>query len=232
MRWLKRALLVGALVALGWLGHSVWDHDALMGWIGRASPIPFFALMSLLPAVGVPITPFFVVAGATFGARLGVIGSWVAISVNFALCYFLARTMRPSVETLFRRFGHPLPPVRTGGRSALRFSLALKLAPGVPQVVKSWGLGLAKVPFAICFPVTLLVTGVYAALLILLGESLFRHERTRALVVAAIVAGVAVGLWALLRWRRKPSPASPASGGSARSHLQTPAARPLRPTRG
>src|SRR5262249_50212432 len=137
-------------------------------------------------AIGVPITPFFVVAGATFGARLGMIGSWVAISVNLALCYWTARTMRPLVESLFHRFGYPLPPIRAGNRNAVRFSLALKLAPGVPQFVKNWGLGLAQIPFSICFPISMMVSGAYAALLILLGESLFRHDRKRMLIVAAI----------------------------------------------
>src|SRR5262249_21314743 len=110
-RWLKLALGTAALMGLVWLVRSVWDHDAFMAWIGRVRPIPFFSLMSLLPAVGVPITPFFVVAGATYGARLGLLGSLIAIGANLALCYWVARTMRPAVAALFRRVGYSLPPM-------------------------------------------------------------------------------------------------------------------------
>jgi uncharacterized membrane protein YdjX (TVP38/TMEM64 family) len=155
-----------------------------------------------LPVVGVPITPFFVVAGATFGARYGLIGSCIAIGVNLAICYWTARLMRPTLESLFRRFNYPLPPVRPTGRRAVRFTLALKLAPAVPQFVKNWGLGLARVPFAICFPISILVTGAYAASLIFLGESLLRHDLPRVLIAGGVVVALGVGLW-LLGKRRK-----------------------------
>ena len=58
----------------------------------------------------------------------------------------------------------------------LRFTLAVKAAPGVPSFVKNYVLGMVGIPFALYFGLSLLVTGAYAALCIVLGESLLTND--------------------------------------------------------
>ena len=198
--WVKRGLSVLAVVGLVLLLWSVWDREALMAWVARARPLPFFALMALLPVIGVPITPFFIVAGATFGARLGLIGSGLAVATNLILCYGIARKLRPRLKSLLRRFGYNLPDIGARKKGAVRFTLAVKLAPGLPQFVKNYGLGVAGVPFTPYFVLSMLITGVYGASFVVLGESLLTHDRGRAAIAAGFVAVLAVGLW---WWRRR-----------------------------
>jgi uncharacterized membrane protein YdjX (TVP38/TMEM64 family) len=194
---MKRALLAIALLSLAVLLWSIWDREALLQWIQSARALPFFAVMAILPAVGVPITPFFVLAGATFGTRVGLAGSLLALGANLALCYFIARSgLRPRLVALLGRFDYELPNFAAGGKSALRFALVVKATPGVPAFVKNYALGAAGVPFGVYLATSMSVTGLYAALLIVLGESLFDHDLRKTLLVGgALLLFAAAFLW-------------------------------------
>lgn len=190
-------LAAGILLYLLW---SAWDHEAVMSWMRRANPIWFFVAMALLPALGVPFTPLFILAGATFGVGTGLILSLLAIAANVTLCYWIARSgLRPWLEKILRRFGYELPDFKSKGRSALRFTVIVKLAPGLPMFVKNYALGSAGVPFWLYFGASILITGAYAAAFVVLGESVLEHDMRSLAVTAVAVAVVAGAIW----WWRK-----------------------------
>ncbi len=199
---MKRALGVAALIVLALLLWSVWDHEALITWMREARPLPFFAAMAVLPALGVPFTPFFILAGATFGGRVGLVGSLLALGANLTLCYWIAQSsLRPRLVRLLRRFDYELPSFERDGKHAVRFALMVKVAPGIPGFVKHYGLGAAGVPFSVYFVASMSITGLYAAGLILLGESLLEHDLAQAAVAVGALAAVAAAFW-WLRQRR------------------------------
>jgi uncharacterized membrane protein YdjX (TVP38/TMEM64 family) len=185
--------MAAGVIIVALVVRSVWDQQALMAWVGRASPIQFFTMMALLPAVGLPITPFFVLAGATFGAKIGVLGSLVALAANLTGCYWIAQRIRPRVESLLRRYQYRLP--EGAKKHPARTVVAVKLAPVVPAFVKSYALGLSGVPFGIYLGLSMLITGAWAVPLVVLGESLLKHETTRALWAVVAVAALALILW-------------------------------------
>jgi uncharacterized membrane protein YdjX (TVP38/TMEM64 family) len=198
---MRRALTVAALAALALILWRVWDHDAILAWMRQASPVRFFAVMALLTVIGIPITPLFVIAGATFGAAVGLIGSGVAVAASLVVSYGIARgRLRTFLESLLRRFGSELPVFGEAGRSAVRFTVMVKLTPGIPAFVKNYGLAAAGVPFLTYLGVSMLITGAYAAALVLLGESLFEHAFGPALVPAAVAALLAA---LVVVWRRR-----------------------------
>jgi uncharacterized membrane protein YdjX (TVP38/TMEM64 family) len=199
-RWVKRVLLGAAVLGLLFLLWSVWDHDAILRWLERARPLPFFALMALLPMLGLPLTPFFVIAGATFGIALGALGSISALAANLFASYLIGRWLRPSIAALLKRLGYELPDFTTRQHGALRFTLAVKLAPGVPAFVKTYGLAVAGVRFGWYFGVSMLITGAYGISIIVLGDSLFDHDRQRVVLALGVLVVLAVGVWA---WRRR-----------------------------
>jgi uncharacterized membrane protein YdjX (TVP38/TMEM64 family) len=202
VRWARRALVVAALAGLALLVWTLWDRTALTTWMSEARPLPFFVAATLLTALGAPITPVFLVAGATFGVRVGLLGSFLALTANLAVTYWVARSsLRPWLESLLRRLGHELPDFGGAGRSSLRFALMVKLAPGVPAFLKNHALAVAGVPFPLYLGLSLLITGAYAAALVVVGESLLEHDLGRSLALTAAVAlAVAIGL---LWWRRR-----------------------------
>jgi uncharacterized membrane protein YdjX (TVP38/TMEM64 family) len=191
------AVVVITLAALLWWG---WRLPAFQSWKAEASPIPFFTVMALLPALGIPIAPFFVLAGATFGIRLGLAGSAAALAVNLLLCHRIGRgRLRTGVARALTRFGYELPAFEGQKAGAVRFTLLVRLTPGLPHFAKNYLLVLAGVPLPMYLLVSSSITGAYGAALIIFGESAFHHD-LRGLVLPVLVAGVgALGLWA---WRR------------------------------
>jgi uncharacterized membrane protein YdjX (TVP38/TMEM64 family) len=191
-----------ALAGLALLVWTLWDRTAMTAWMSEARPLQYFVAAALLTTLGAPITPIFLVAGATFGVRVGLFGSFVALTASLVLTYWVARSgLRPWLESLLRRFGHELPNFGEPGKSALRFALMVKLAPGVPAFLKNQALALAGVPFPLYLGLSLLITGAYVAALVLLGESLLEHDLGLTLALTA-GAALAVAI-VLLLWRRR-----------------------------
>ena len=189
---MRRALTVAALAGLALLVWRVWDHDAVLAWMRQASPVRYFTAMALLTVIGIPVTPLFVVAGATFGAAVGLIGSGLALAAALTMSYGIARgRMRRWLESLLRRFGSELPDFGEAGRNALRFTLMVKLTPGLPAFVKNYGLAAAGVPFPTFLGVSMLVTGAYAAATRAGPRSCSKSEsprRTRAAAYAPVTS--------------------------------------------
>ncbi|MFT3922919.1 MAG: VTT domain-containing protein [Myxococcales bacterium] len=189
---------VAALLVLAWL---IWNGDAVTAFKQEAGPVTFFATMTILPALGFPITPFFVMAGAAFGSRVGLVGSAVALSLNLALCYWIARSgLRRVIVALLERFDYRIPDFERESRGALRFVMLTKLTPGLPAFMKSYLLGLVGVPFWTFFAASLLLTGAYALLLVYVGDTLREHELNHLIVLAIVLVLLAVGLHV---WRKR-----------------------------
>jgi len=196
-----KSMMVLALAGMVYLLWSAWDHEAFVRWKEQAGPLPFFTAMAILPAIGFPVTPFFILAGATFGVAVGLGGSLLALLANFCLCFWLARSaLRPGILRLLKRFSVKLPRFDEGQQRALQFVLMVKFTPGVPAFAKNYLLGVAGVPFALYLVVSMVVTGLYAAAFVVLGESVLEHDVSRTVLAAAVIVVAAVGFW---WWRRR-----------------------------
>jgi uncharacterized membrane protein YdjX (TVP38/TMEM64 family) len=199
--WARRAAIGLLVVGLAYVMFSIWDRDAFGRWLNNASPVPFFVAMAVLPALGLPISPFMLVAGATFGIWIGLIGTVSAVAVQLCIAYAIAHSaLRPRLEALFARFDYKVPDFTAGGPSAWRFTAAVKLTPALPAFAKMYMLAITGVPFPIYFGVFLAITTAFAAAWIVLGDSLLSHDLSWTTIAAvAIVLLLIVALW----WWRK-----------------------------
>jgi uncharacterized membrane protein YdjX (TVP38/TMEM64 family) len=200
--WARRAGIAALVVGLAYVIISIWDHDALVRWMSEASPVPFFLAMALLPAIGVPLSPFMVAAGATFGVWPGLVGSIAAIALNLCVCYAIAHTrLRRHLQSLFARFDYKVPDFAEGGRAAWRFAAAVKLAPAIPAFAKTYILAVTGVPFPIYFGVSLVISSAFAFAWSVLGGSLLAHDVSRTTLAAvALVLLVIIAVW---WWKRR-----------------------------
>jgi uncharacterized membrane protein YdjX (TVP38/TMEM64 family) len=184
----RAALFTVGVLALLWIWRN-WDQEAFLAWKQEAGPVPFFAALAILPAIGVPTTPFFMLAGMTFGLTVGLLGTAASLAVNMMLCFWIAHSgLRNSLRRLLARWGRELPQVE--GKRALRFAVLVKLAPGVPTFVKQYALGLSGMDFVPYFIVSFLITLPYAAAFVVLGESIFDFDWQQG--VGALVALLAL----------------------------------------
>ncbi len=194
------AVAVAAALALLAAAWFAWDREAVLAWKESASPPLFFAAMSVLPAIGLPLTPFYIVAGATFGVWVGLAGSLIALAVNLALCYVAAKSIpRAWLNGVLEKFGTEFPKFE-GTSGAVRFSVLVKLTPGVPMLIKNYLLGLSGVPFRIYLVTSLITSALYAVPLMVLGNSLFDHDWSESWVAVLLGVGAGVGVWL---WRRR-----------------------------
>lgn len=195
------AVLLGAvaLVARG------LDLKALvqqgLDLVRHAGPVAFFTGMALLPAAGVPMLVFSLPAISVFGERLGtgvvVLLSLVAVTVNIAVTYALARRgLRPLLEKLVTRLGYKLPQVETGDATDL--IVILRVAPGVPFFVQNYLLGLANVPAGKYLVVSCLIAWPLNVGFLLFGDALL-HGKGRLALVSISLLGALTAVMHLIR---------------------------------
>lgn len=183
------AVLVGAAI-WGWLAL---DTDKFFEWMNEAGAIPFFVALALLPAIGFPTTPFYLIAGATFGSVLGLLGSAASLAVNLLLCYWLTHSgLRPLLESWLARTRYNIPTVKPGNE--VRFTVVTKLLPGVPAFIKNYIVCLSGVPFGLYFGLSFAITLAYAAAFILLGESIYERDVGRGVWGVVLLVVVIVGV--------------------------------------
>lgn len=188
-------LLTGAVLLLR--GVNVGELiDRGLGLVRGGGPVLFFAAEALLPALGAPLAAFNLVAGEAFAPQMtmpGVVAAaMVAIAVNLALTYWLARhAFRPFLTQLVARYGYAVP--RVTDANALTVSLVVRLTPGPPYFLQGYLLGLAEVPFRLYMIVSWLAVLPWAVAFIVLGKaaregSFVRIATAVGLIVVAVIA--------------------------------------------
>ncbi len=169
--------------------------------IRGAGPVAFFTGMALLPAIGAPLSVFLLTAGPVFGPTLGI--GWVivlaelAVVVNMALSYFLARrALRPLLEKLCARLGYRLPRAAAGDEFGL--IVILRLTPGPPFPFQNYLLGLADVPFWRYLITSFLCMAPVHIAFIVFGEAML-HGKGRVALLALGLLGALAGATHLVR---------------------------------
>jgi len=164
-------------------------------WL-RGIPVWAFVLaFVLLPALGFPISLFYLTAGAVFPApALALAVAWACMAVNMALSYGIALGLAQPVHRLLRRRGYPLP--RIADRAQWRAIVLVRASP-LPWLMQSWLLALGGARFLPYMTFGLPVQALVAAGLVLMGDSLLRGSLgwlaagiATVLLVQLLLAGV------------------------------------------
>jgi hypothetical protein len=178
-------ILLAATVVVTWLGYDPIDWATLAGDLRSLTlmllqgihPVAYFACFALAPAVGMPITFFYLTAATVLGSgSSGLIGgillSWIAIGANIAFGYWLARGwMRPLIAGCLRRRGHEIPKALPENEGQMIF--AVRFSP-LPFAAQSWILGVARFRFGRYLAYSWMIQIGMGTGVILLGESLLQ----------------------------------------------------------
>ena len=170
--------LIGVMALAMLIGWLAPDHPlaVVRSWMDmafdqlRGIPLPVFVLATaLLPLIGVPVVPFYLMAGAVYvpvyGLPLTLAAGAVSLLLNLFASHAVALRMRPFVERMVARFGVPMP--RVGKLSAWKMVLLVRMTPGAPLMVQNYLLALAGIPLGlyvtVSLPVEMLICGGYMA---------------------------------------------------------------------
>lgn len=193
-------LLAAAGAGLWWL--KIHDFNVRLSieagitLLRDAGPWVFFSAFAVLPAVGFPMSVFYLTAGSAFTEKLGLGGvlaaAGAALLVNLTLSYWLARyLLRPWLEAMISRTKYRIPVVAPAEHAEI--TLLLRITPGPPYFVQSYLLGLADVPFRTYLWISWIISIAYATGFIVFGDAIL-HGRGRMafLGLSAIVAVVLI----------------------------------------
>jgi uncharacterized membrane protein YdjX (TVP38/TMEM64 family) len=202
-------LLVGGVLMARGVNLRAWLDQGL-DLVRSAGPVAFFTAMAVLPALGAPILAFSLTVGPAFGEQLGmpavVVFSLLAIMINIALSYFLARrALRPLLEKLFVRLGYRLPQAKESDATDL--IVLLRVTPGLPFPVQNYLLGLAGVPFRKYLVVSCLIVWTLTIAVILAGDALLKGRGQIALIALSLLVafGAATHLLRKHYGKKKPT---------------------------
>jgi uncharacterized membrane protein YdjX (TVP38/TMEM64 family) len=192
------ALVASALVAIVFVktGASDWLRQVevtdLTDRIRALGPWVFFGALAVLPAFGFPVTPFYLVAGKSFGLPLALFGSFTAVAINLALSYGLARSvLHPAVVWLVERTGRTVPQVRPEDRWML--GLLMRVTPGPPFFVQSYALALGGLPFGVYMAVSVAVSWLLGGAVVVFGETLLSGNAGKLVIgICAVIAAVVI----------------------------------------
>ncbi|MFI5357620.1 MAG: TVP38/TMEM64 family protein [Opitutales bacterium] len=218
-RRVKLAVLaVAGLVVLGLLAWGLRAQGGDLPALAERAvdrtralgPGVFFGLMTLLPALGCPLTAFTIPAGSVFAPTLGMptvlLLVWVCIAVNLTLTYWLSRhLLRPWLLRLCAWLGYRLPEVAEANHRGL--VILVRVTPGPPYVLQSYLLGLAGIPFGTYFFISWVISSLYACAFVMFGDALMHGQGKKVLYSIGLFAVLTVGVQLLRRhYARRPSP--------------------------
>ncbi|MDI1319695.1 MAG: VTT domain-containing protein [bacterium] len=199
------ALLVLALAGAGagfwWL--KIHDFsvrvsiDEGVNLLRDAGPLVFFTAMAVLPAVGAPMSFFYLTAGSAFTAQLGLagvlVGAGLAIVVNLTLTYWLARYgLRPWLERMISRSKYKIPVVAAEEQAEI--TVLLRITPGPPYFLQSYLLGLAEVRFGTYLWISWVISIVYGTGFIIFGDAILHGKGKVAFLGLSMLVAVALGV--------------------------------------
>src|SRR5206468_7152550 len=119
--------------------HRLMDRLHRVPWIG-----PLYVLgYAIIAALGIPLTPLVLLAGALFGFAEGAVVAWVGLVLGTSGAYWIARLIGgASVGRLLE--GHADIVERLNGRGGFLTLLRLRAIPLIPSLLLDYAAGTSR----------------------------------------------------------------------------------------
>ncbi|MGE9290433.1 MAG: VTT domain-containing protein [Puniceicoccales bacterium] len=171
-------------------------------WVEHLSPGYFWIAMTILPAIGAPISLFYLAAGGLFSPLLAILLGLLALLGNTTIGYGIGRWALSEVTRghLLKRWSGMASPSRING---IRAIILIRAVPGVPFWIQNVGLGAAKLPFVPYLALSVTIQGTFLVATVLSVSGLIERNH------AYLLWGLATLLFAIflsrffLRWARR-----------------------------
>ncbi len=186
-KWLCLAALAAVAAYFLTFGRQPLNHflEQLRQW----GPVPFYAVFALLISLGVPPTPFLLMAGAAYDLGTNALGLSLAYAVSLGFSFFYAsRLFRRPLQT----FLAAKAPLVAGvlGENPVLSTVLIRLTPGFPYVLQNCLLASTCPSFVTFFFPSLPAVLAMAMLFVGLGRSLLAGNYAWVGLLLVILGGV------------------------------------------
>jgi len=170
---------------------TLWK--AAVGIAEAAPPLELFFAMTLLPLVGVPVSPFWVAAGIRLGPGIAMLAATGSLVLNVAFGYWLANgALRIPLSRWVAKRGYRIP--RLSGTPETQFIIMVRVAPPLPLAVQNYVLGLADVGFGRYMVLSVPFQAAYAFGFVWFGHALTGYDQWRVLLGVGMLASILLGM--------------------------------------
>ncbi len=174
------SILVVSLILVA-LNHSYGEHippleelrPVIAGYLESIPPVAYFLAFAILPALGVPLSIFYLTAIPVLGRvhpAIGITLGWAAVALNMSLANILARSLlHPAIEWVIRHRHMTIPKISP--EREWKIVLATRLSP-VPFFMQNYLLALGHARWRNYLGLSMLVQGSLGMAVMLVGESI------------------------------------------------------------
>lgn len=205
-----RTWLIGVPLIAGfcWLSHAI-DLDTVHAYAEKLNGFVAFALLTILPLLGFPVTILHVSAGIKFGRGLGIALVALSILLQVLASYALVHWRRKFFEKKFKDVREKIP---AGAHAPI--TLFTLLLPGVPYFAKNYVIPVIGVPLRTFILWALPIHIARSAVSVILGDE--SNDLTPARITALVlyfVAMLGASWWAFRRIKAQVGDQPSAAGG-------------------
>lgn len=173
------------------------DIDAVRAAASKLNGGLAFALLTVLPLVGFPVSVLHVAAGVRFGVPLGLALVWCSILLQLLASYGLVRWKRRFFAHRFKSIREKIP--KGAHASVTVFTM---LIPGAPFFAQNYTLALIGVPFRLYVGICLPMHAARSSIAVILGGEAQHLTPARVLLILLYAATIlAASWWAFRRIR-------------------------------
>jgi uncharacterized membrane protein YdjX (TVP38/TMEM64 family) len=163
-----------------------WTQD----WLRHVDPFVFFTMLAVVPVLPVPISLFYISTGI-FPTPVAIIGILIAIPINFAITYWLAKSlMKPLAEKLLARADMKIPQF-SSRKNGILFSIFIRVC-GTPYTLQNYIIPLAGVSFRDYMIYGLPFQYIPAFAMMCLGDSIIHGGARKGILAVAVLVCVAI----------------------------------------
>lgn len=142
-------------------------------FLNTVPPLLYFLAFAILPAIGVPLTIFYLTAIPVLGGVhpvIGILGAWTAVALNMTLTNLLARSvLHPAIEWVIQHRHLSIPKIQPANE--WKVVLATRLSP-IPFALQNYLLALGHARWRNFLGLSMLVQGAIGLAMMLVGESI------------------------------------------------------------
>ena len=162
--------------------------DSFWTYISQSQAHPALILLpyAVLPAAGVPVTPFLVLLGLRFGSAWGIVIMLAAIPIHLTVSFWFTRKVAdPWIRRLAEKAGRSIPELPENRQ--LGYGFLFMGVPGLSYALKNYLLPLSGIRF---FPYLLcgwLIQGAMGVPFVIMGKALVQWDMTLLAAAGMIV---------------------------------------------